>query len=68
MPIRGFREAVQRLLAQQRSAAMAPARTASSAARTGRAYADRGQRLVRSELRTVARRAGATRRPPPART
>jgi hypothetical protein len=64
MPIRGFREAVQRLMAQQRTAATAPARTASSAARAGRAYADRGQRLVRSELRTVARRAGAARQPP----
>jgi hypothetical protein len=68
MPMRRFREVVQRVLAQQRTAAMAPARTASSAARTGRAYADRGQRLVRSELRTVTRRAGAPRRPPPARS
>lgn len=68
MPIRGFREAVQRVLAQHRAAAAAPARTASSAARTGRTYADRGQRLVRSELRTVARRAGPTRRPSQPRT
>jgi hypothetical protein len=64
MPMRAFREAVQRVLAQQRAAATAPVRTASSAARTGRAYADRGQRLVRSELRTVTRRANATGRPP----